>query len=214
MKVKIYTTKIASGNEGGSIGWEKPARFDQIERNMKLVPGASEPAFNEGEGTIDVTYSGPYDGIGEVEKAVQRSGTKGALISPAIVKFRPYALNDPDALTAALKGVPGVVELTRDAGNFCMYVPAESINLKAIDDAAKACGHPGTISSHDEYELTCEIGPNANTTKLIRELKATKFVLRAKLEDTTLKTLVVRGRCSKTMVKNVAESCGVTIAKK
>jgi hypothetical protein len=86
----------------------------------------------------------------------------------------------------------------------------ESVDLSALHDAAKNAGSPGTINSHDEYELTFTASNDADASRLERDLLATKYVLRAKVDTLAneLKVLVVRGRCSKTLVKKIAAKCG------
>jgi hypothetical protein len=208
--IKVFSGMISTGESGAMPINEKPKKWDIIERYIKGIDGVSQVSWNSMNGTIDVGYSGPYDQLEDIEKAAGRTGTKCALISPIVVKFRPYACNDDQSLIAALKGTAGTTEVIKDSGAFLIITQLESVDLESIRDAAKGAGAPGTINSHDYYELTFTAQNEADASRLERELLSTKYVLRVKIDTSSneLKVLVVRGRCSKSLVKKIAEKCG------
>jgi hypothetical protein len=213
VKIKVFTDKITD-SDGNTGIWKKPKKYDRIERNLKRVNGVRGHVFNPIDGTVDVTYSGFYDKIAEIEKAVQRGGTKAALLNPAMVKFHTRSITDPDGLMKAFKALPGVIESAWNGPTFFIFMPAEKIDLDAILDAAKATKQPGSITSHDAFEMNVELEEDADTDKLIGRLLSTNYVLYAELEGLVLNVIVVRGRCSKNTVKNIARKCGVVITRR
>jgi len=207
VQVKIYSDLISTGNESGQINGVDPAKLGRIQEAVKGVEGVSSVSIGS-TGILEAGYSGPYNNVEDIEKAVARLGVHCTLISPVIVKFRPYNQEDEAKVTSALQGVSGSIGVIKDSGNFCLYLPLESLNINGILDTCKNAGYPGTIISHDSYELS--FTKAGDVAKLEKELRDTKFILKSQVDTTGNKVTVtvVRGRCSKAQVKKLADSCG------
>ncbi len=208
VQVKIYADLIPTGNEKESIGGIDPTKLERIQETVKSLAGVSNVSVNSAAGTIDAAYSGPFEKVEDIEKAIARTGVHCALVSPAIVKFRPYNQDNDSKVISALRGVPGQAGVSKISGNFCVFISAESLDIPAILDACKNAGYPGAIVSHDYYELAfTKLGDAA---KLEKELRETKFVLRGRIDVSAnvVKVAVVRGRCSRALLKKKIEECG------
>jgi copper chaperone CopZ len=208
VQIRIYSDLISTGSEGGQFSGIDPAKVGRIQSIVGSIDGVSGVSVNSVSGTLDASYSGPYDKIEDIEKAVSKIGVNCTLISPAIVKFRPYNQDNDAKVVSALQGVSGSVGVAKIAGNFCLFIPAESLDLTAVLDACKNAGYPGTIISHDLYEHT--FTKAGDTAKLEKSLSETKFVIKSQvdLSGNKVSVTVVRGRCSKAQVKKLLESCG------
>jgi len=206
--VKIYSDLIATGNENGQINGVDPAKMGRIQEAVKGISGVSGVSVSSTTGILEAGYSGPYNNVEDIEKAVARLGVHCTLISPVIVKFRPYNQDNEAKVTSALQSVSGSIGVIKDSGNFCLYLPLESLTINGILDSCKNAGYPGTIISHDYYELS--FTKAGDVAKLEKELRDTKFILKSQVDTTGNKVTVtvVRGRCSKAQVKKLTDSCG------
>jgi hypothetical protein len=196
-------------DQGELVPLQGPQRsLERIQQTLRSFPGVSDVAATPETGTLDATYSGAFEKIEELEKAIARTGVHCALVSPVIVKFRPYNQDDDAKVLSALQGVAGNVGAAKIAGNFCLFVPADSLDIPAILEACRGAGHPGVIVSHDHYELSFEGAGDA--AKLEQELGRTKFVLRWQVDAAAkvVRVAAVRGRCSRASLKKLVEGCG------
>lgn len=208
VQIKIYSDLISTGSEGKPVNGVDPAKIARIQDIVRSIEGVSGVSMNSGTGTLEATYSGPYEKIEDIEKAVAKTGVNCALVSPAIVKFRPYNQDNDAKVISALQGVSGSIGVAKIAGNFCVFIPAESLDLTAILKAAENAGYPGTIISHDLYEFT--FTKAGDSRKLQADLSETKFILKYQIDMTgnKVEVTVVRGRCSKAQVKKLLDACG------
>lgn len=208
VQIKIYSDLISTGSGDGQIAGIDPAKIARIQNIVSSIEGVSGVNVNPGTGMLEASYSGPYDKIEDIEKAASKIGVNCTLVSPVIVKFRPYNQDNDAKVISALQGVSGSVGVAKIAGNFCVFIPVESLDLTAILDASKNAGYPGTIISHDLYEFS--FTKTGNAVKLQKDLSETKFVLKSQVDmaGSKVSVTVVRGRCSKAQVKKLLDNCG------
>lgn len=182
----VIRTKGGTG-EGALLTGEEA---DNIRKVLQLVNGVGEVTVNPTDGTVSASFSGEYRRVGELEKALQRSGFECETISPLEVVYRSTVIVKESAkVQKALKAVAGVSAVVVAGNDFKCFTEL-SIDLEAIKSAAASAGASGFIVSHDFLRIP--IATAGEAKGLLQELKSKKYVLRFHLSTNELSVLGVK----------------------
>lgn len=207
--VAFFSDVIATGGEApvkaaSTIDWDK------VEAAVKRVEGVTSASLDGASRRIHVSYTGAYKDIDKIRTAVQNAGVSAELLSPAKMIFRPMSqVDDADKLANAIRGVSGVTMVVREFSDIHLYADLSSLNVEQVQQAALGVDVKGQITTHEQIKVALP-STNGDSAKLIDELGKTKWVLKAEIDASTnsVKVLSVKGRVTRTLVKQIMAKCG------
>jgi copper chaperone CopZ len=206
--VAFFSDVIATGGEA-PVKAASMIDWDKVEAALKRVEGVSSASLDATSRRINVSYTGQYKDIDKIRTAVQNAGVSSELLNPAKMIFRPMGeVDDGDKLASAIKGVAGVTMATREFNDIHFYADLATLDMEKVIQAALGSGVKGQITTHELIKVGLTSGGDA--AKLVDELEKTKWVLKAEIDASTnsVKVLSVKGRVTRTLVKQIMTKCG------